>query len=221
MGRQSPYPAEPVSRLVRVRSLIRGAATGACRWCRVSWSARSPEESAVSDVSAAVTPASIVCSHLSFAWPDDTPVFDDLSFTVGPGRTGLVAPNGAGKSRLLGRVAGGRRPPAGTVPVGGVLGYLPQTLPCRAESTVGDVLGVSEVLASIAAIEAGDVDERHFSVVGNAWDIEETSHALLDRLDLRGIELGRRLDTLSGGQIVQLGLAAELLAEPDVLLLDA
>ena len=42
--------------------------------------------------------ASVVCSHLSFSWPDDTPVFQDLSFTVGPGRTGLVAPNGAGKS---------------------------------------------------------------------------------------------------------------------------
>ncbi|TWH21502.1 ABC-F family ATP-binding cassette domain-containing protein [Prauserella rugosa] len=174
----------------------------------------------MSDVSAAVTPASIVCSHLSFAWPDDTPVFDDLSFTVGRGRTGLVAPNGAGKSTLLALIAGVHRPTAGTVTVGGVLGYLPQTLPYRAESTVGDVLGVSEVLASIAAIEAGDVDERHFSVVGNAWDIEETSRALLDRLGLRGIELGRRLDTLSGGQIVQLGLVAELLAEPDVLLLD-
>ena len=34
-------------------------------------------------------------------WPDDTPLFDDLSFTVADGRTGLVAPNGAGKSTLL------------------------------------------------------------------------------------------------------------------------
>ena len=33
----------------------------------------------------------IVCSNLSFAWPDDTPVFDELSFTVPGGRTGLVA----------------------------------------------------------------------------------------------------------------------------------
>ncbi|HET6733949.1 MAG TPA: ABC transporter ATP-binding protein, partial [Mycobacterium sp.] len=45
--------------------------------------------------------SSIVCSNLSFAWPDDTPVFYELSFTVGEGRTGLVAPNGAGKSTLL------------------------------------------------------------------------------------------------------------------------
>ena len=54
--------------------------------------------------------ASVVCSHLSFSWPDDTPVFQDLSFTVGPGRTGLVAPNGAGKSTLLRLIAGELQP---------------------------------------------------------------------------------------------------------------
>ena len=27
--------------------------------------------------------AFIVCSNLSFSWPDDTPVFPELSFTVG------------------------------------------------------------------------------------------------------------------------------------------
>ena len=54
--------------------------------------------------------AFIVCSNLSFSWPDDTPVFQDLSFTVGGGRTGLVAPNGAGKSTLLKLIAGELRP---------------------------------------------------------------------------------------------------------------
>ena len=57
--------------------------------------------------------SSIVCSNLSFSWPDDTPVFQDLSFTVGGGRTGLVAPNGAGKSTLLRLIAGEYRPSGG------------------------------------------------------------------------------------------------------------
>ncbi|OLT38702.1 ABC transporter [Saccharomonospora sp. CUA-673] len=172
------------------------------------------------DAPTRATPATVVCSHLSFTWPDDAPVFDDLSFTVGPGRTGLVAPNGAGKSTLLGLIAGLYAPSSGSVTVGGVLGHLPQTLPYRGDRTVADVLGVADVLAAIAAIEAGDVDERHFAVVGTAWDVEDRSRALLDRLGLGDVAPGRRLDTLSGGQIVQLGLAGQLLAEPDVLLLD-
>lgn len=57
--------------------------------------------------------SSIVLSHVSFSWPDDTPVFTDLSFSVGPGRTGLVAPNGAGKSTLLALVAGELTPRRG------------------------------------------------------------------------------------------------------------
>ena len=47
--------------------------------------------------------AAVVCSNLSFSWPDDTPVFHDLSFTVPTGRTRRAAPT---------------RPPAGPVEPG-------------------------------------------------------------------------------------------------------
>ncbi|MFC7640809.1 ATP-binding cassette domain-containing protein [Streptosporangium lutulentum] len=60
--------------------------------------------------------AFVICSNLSFSWPDDTPVFQDLSFTVGGGRTGLVAPNGAGKSTLLKLIAASTGPAAGPCP---------------------------------------------------------------------------------------------------------
>ncbi|TWD75014.1 ATPase subunit of ABC transporter with duplicated ATPase domains [Kribbella amoyensis] len=163
--------------------------------------------------------AFIVCTQLSFSWPDDTPVFQDLSFTVGTGRTGLVAPNGAGKSTLLKLIAGELKPTAGTVSVDGVLGYLPQSLPLVGDLTVAEVLGVRPIIEAIDAIEAGDVDERHFAAVGNDWDIEERTRAQLDRLGL-DVELDRRLHTLSGGQVISLGLVAQLLKQPDVLLLD-
>ena len=80
---------------------------------------------------------SIVSSHLSFGWPDGTPLFADLTFTVPGGRTGLVAPNGAGKSTLLKLIAGEYRSTAGTVTVDGTLGYLPQTLPFSALEPTG------------------------------------------------------------------------------------
>ncbi|MGW5005384.1 ABC-F family ATP-binding cassette domain-containing protein [Streptomyces parvulus] len=164
--------------------------------------------------------AAIVCSNLSFTWPDDTQVFDDLSFTVPPGRTGLVAPNGSGKSTLLKLIAGELRPLAGSVSVSGTLGHLPQSLPLSVDLTVAEVLGVADVIRALDAVESGDVDEKHFATIGDDWDVEERSRAQLDRLGLAGLALDRSLATLSGGQAVSLGLAAQLLKRPDVLLLD-
>ncbi|MEV4165332.1 ABC-F family ATP-binding cassette domain-containing protein [Nonomuraea dietziae] len=164
--------------------------------------------------------AFIICSNLSFSWPDETPVFREVSFTVGAGRTGLVAPNGAGKSTLLKLIAGEYRPGGGSVSVNGVLGYLPQSLPLAGDLTVAEVLGIAPVIAALDAIESGDASEEHFTTIGNDWDIEERTRAQLDRLGLGDLELARTLRTLSGGQVVSLGLAAQLLRRPDVLLLD-
>ncbi|MEU5822206.1 ribosomal protection-like ABC-F family protein [Streptomyces sp. NPDC047803] len=164
--------------------------------------------------------ASLICSNLSFSWPDDTPVFSGLSFTVGAGRTGLVAPNGSGKSTLLKLLAGELRPTAGSVTVEGTLAYLPQSLPLTGDLSVAEVLGVDTVIRALDAVESGDVDEKHFAVIGDDWDIEERTRAQLDRLGLDAIALDRSTGTLSGGQVVSLGLAAQLLKRPDVLLLD-
>ncbi|MGK2854737.1 MAG: ATP-binding cassette domain-containing protein, partial [Microbacteriaceae bacterium] len=163
---------------------------------------------------------SIVFSHLSFQWPDDTPVFTDLSCAFGRGRTGLVAPNGAGKSTLLRLIAGELAPTSGTVAVDGVLGYLPQNLPFLGEHTVSDVLGVAPVVAALDALAAGEAGAAVFAAIGDDWDIQERSRAQLDRLGLTDLELDRRLATLSGGQVVSLGLTAQLLRRPDVLVLD-
>jgi ATPase subunit of ABC transporter with duplicated ATPase domains len=164
--------------------------------------------------------SSIVCSSLSFTWPDDTPLFTDLFFTVGEGRTGLVAPNGAGKSTLLKLIAGEYRPTAGSVSVDGAIGYLSQTLPFVAERTVADVLGVASAIDALEALAAGDASEDVFGAIGDDWDIEERTRAQLDRLGPGHIALDRRLGSLSGGEVVSLGLAAQLLKRPDVLLLD-
>ena len=163
---------------------------------------------------------SITCSNLSFSWPDDTPQFTDLSFTVGDGRTGLVAPNGAGKSTLLKLIAGEYRPTAGAITVDGTVGYLPQTLPFVADRSVSDVLGISPVLNALMALEGGHTGDDVFAAIGDDWDIEERTRAQLDRLGLGHIAFDRRLGSLSGGEVVSLGLAAQLLTRPDVLLLD-
>jgi ATPase subunit of ABC transporter with duplicated ATPase domains len=156
----------------------------------------------------------------SFAWPDGTPVFADLTLALGPGRTGLVGANGTGKSTLLRLIAGELRPTAGSVDVDGVLGYLPQTLPLGAGQTVAGILGVASTLAALRAIEGGDAGTASFAAVGDDWDIEERMAAVIDRLGLGEVGPERNVATLSGGQRMALGLAALLLREPDILVLD-
>jgi len=54
--------------------------------------------------------AAILCSDLSFSWPDGAPVLSGLTVSFGPGRTGLIGVNGSGKSTLLRLIAGELRP---------------------------------------------------------------------------------------------------------------
>lgn len=158
--------------------------------------------------------------NLSFCWPNGTRVFEGLSFVFDTGRIGLVAPNGAGKTTLLKLIVGRHRPDAGSVSARGVVGYLSQELPYRPDLTVAEVLGVAPVLSALQALDGGDVRDEVFAAVGDDWDIAERVAAELDRLGLGHIALDRRLDSVSGGEIVALGLAAQLLRRPDVLLLD-
>ncbi|GAA1275487.1 ATP-binding cassette domain-containing protein [Sphaerisporangium rubeum] len=164
--------------------------------------------------------ASVSCSGLSFRWPDGTAVFDGLSLTIGRGRNGLVGSNGTGKSTLLRLIAGRLTPSAGSVTVSGSLAYLPQNVTLDTGMRVEEALGIAERRAALRAIEAGDVREEHFTVLGDDWDVEERALATLGGLGLDGVALDRTVGALSGGQTVLLRLAAALLERPDVLLLD-
>lgn len=109
--------------------------------------------------------------NLVFSWPDGTPVLDGLSFALGAVRTGLVAPNGAGKSSLLKLLAGELSPLSGQVAIDGVVGYLPQNLPLDGEATVAEVLGIATRLQALEAIADGQVDSAHFDAVDGDWHL--------------------------------------------------
>ncbi|WP_189763847.1 ABC-F family ATP-binding cassette domain-containing protein [Streptomyces xanthochromogenes] len=165
-------------------------------------------------------PPQISSAALSFAWPDGTDVFTDFQLAVGPGRTGLVGLNGSGKSTLLKLIAGVLTPSEGSIKITGEVGHLPQNLVLDTALRVDQALGIDGVRAALHAIEAGDVDERHFETVGDDWDVEERARATLDQLGLGSIGLDRTIGEVSGGESVLLRLAALLLRRPDVLLLD-
>jgi ATPase subunit of ABC transporter with duplicated ATPase domains len=164
--------------------------------------------------------ARIRVSNLFFAWPDGTPVVADLSFALGPSRTGLVARNGAGKSTILKLLAGELQPSAGTVDVRGTRAYLPQHLPLVDAATVADVMGIASKLTALEAILAGHGTPAQMDAVDGDWSVRERAHAVLTRLGLLDVALDRTLGTLSGGQVMSLGIAAKLVQRPEVLLLD-
>ncbi|MFI0412114.1 ABC-F family ATP-binding cassette domain-containing protein [Actinomadura sp. 3N508] len=165
-------------------------------------------------------PFAIVCSDLTFTWPDGTPVLDGLDAAFGTGRTGLIGVNGSGKSTLLKIIAGELAPASGTVAAEGEIGYLPQNLVLDDAATVADLLGIARARAALHAIERGEATEENFAAVGDDWDVEERARAELDRLGLGHLDLDRTVRTLSGGEAVMVALAARFLARPDVLLLD-
>ncbi len=170
-------------------------------------------------------------------------VLEDCSFALERGEcVGIVGANGAGKSTLLKLLAGIESPDAGTITLapGLDLGYLPQSTPSFAGSTVGDLLAESvgslrrlearmrdleaemataaeELLAPLLA-EYGEVAVRFQDHGG--YELEHRSAEVLAGLELARLSPQREVATLSGGERARVGLAALLLRQPDALLLD-
>jgi ATPase subunit of ABC transporter with duplicated ATPase domains len=159
----------------------------------------------------------VVCSGLSFSWPDGTPVLRGLDVAFGACRTGLVGANGSGKSTLLRLVAGRLRPGAGTVHTAGDVGHLPQDVALDPRRTVAELLGIAAQRAALHAVEAGDASA--VPAVGDGWDVEERAAAELARFGLP-TDLDRAVGTLSGGEAALTGLAGLLVRRPSIALLD-
>ncbi|MER5185713.1 TlrC/CarA/OleB/SrmB family ABC-F type ribosomal protection protein [Streptomyces sp. NPDC002896] len=174
----------------------------------------------------------------------DRTVLDQVSFSLAPGeKAGVVGDNGAGKSTLLRLLAGEERPDAGEMSVAapGGTGYLAQTLGLPAEATVQDAvdLALAELRALEAALrqaeaalaEAPEGEGLQDALAAYArlteqyeardgYGADARVDAALHGLGLPGLDRGRRLGTLSGGERSRLALAATLASRPELLLLD-
>ena len=139
----------------------------------------------------------------------------DVSFSIHQGELiGLLGPNGAGKTTTVSMIAGLSTPDAGEVLVAGSplsgdadprkrrIGLVPQDLALYDELTALDNLRFFGAL---------------YQLQGQA--LSEAISSALDLVGLTGRERDR-VKTYSGGMKRRLNLAASLMHDPDILLLD-
>jgi ABC-2 type transport system ATP-binding protein len=151
----------------------------------------------------------IAVSGLTKEYPGNTAV-DDVSFTAEPGRvTGFLGPNGAGKTTTLRMLLGLAEPTAGTATIGGVR-YADLAQPAR---QVGAVLEAS-------AAHDGRTGRDHLRVICRAAGIPLARAEEVLRLTGLTVAAGRRVSGYSLGMRQRLGVAAALLGDPQVLVLD-
>ena len=164
----------------------------------------------MSELLPAVSRPPIALDHVS-CWYGNVVAVNDISFALGPGVTGLLGPNGAGKSTLLHLLAGLLAPSAGQVWVAGrpAFGdpavYRDVGLVPEREAVPGHLSGLE--FARLNADLQGVADP------GGAAQRAMATVELSDAAD-------RPMRTYSKGMRQRAKLAAALVHEPRILLLD-
>ena len=157
--------------------------------------------------------SALTCTNLTKRFGDRVAV-DDVSFEIAPGQSyGLLGPNGAGKTTTINLLCGLLKPDEGVVTVAGqrvgtspkvkaAIGYVPQEIALYPDLTGRENLRFFGRLYGLrGAVLAGRIAEGL-----------ETA-GLTDRAD-------DRVDAYSGGMKRRLNIAAGLLHEPSLLVLD-
>jgi ABC-2 type transport system ATP-binding protein len=144
-------------------------------------------------------------------WYGNVVAVNDVTLTVGPGVTGLLGPNGAGKTTVLHLIAGLLSPSQGTVTVVGSPAWRNPDLYRRLglvtehEGVPGFLTAWEFVLASAKLHKLGDPE----AAARRALEIVELGDAV-----------NRRVSTYSKGMRQRARVAAALVHDPSVLILD-
>jgi ABC-2 type transport system ATP-binding protein len=144
-------------------------------------------------------------------WFGSVVAVSDVTFDIGPGITGLLGPNGAGKTTLLRMMTGLAETSNGTVTVFGQ--------PVRDNPPLYRRLGVMSEHETVYGFMKGREFVRMMGRLRGVTDLEAAVDRAIEMVDLADAQ-HRPMDTYSRGMRQRMRLAATLVHDPEILILD-
>jgi ABC-2 type transport system ATP-binding protein len=149
--------------------------------------------------------------HNVSRWYGNVVAINDITMTIGQGVTGLLGPNGAGKSTLLHLIAGFLAPSRGEVTVGGA--------PSWRNPDIYRVLGLVPERDSVYSFLTGEEFVRATARLHKLPDPDAAAQLAIAIVEMAGAQ-DRRISTYSKGMRQRIKVAAALVHDPQVILLD-
>ncbi|NOT08912.1 MAG: ABC transporter ATP-binding protein [Gemmatimonadales bacterium] len=157
------------------------------------------------------TPAPVIRVDGVSRWFGSVVAVSDVTFDVAPGITGLLGPNGAGKTTLLRMMTGQAATSSGTLTVFGQ--------PVRDNPPLYRRLGVMSEHETVYGFMTGRDFVRMMGRLRGVPALEDAVDRAIDLVDLADAQ-HRPMDTYSRGMRQRMRLAATLVHDPDILILD-
>ncbi|HEX9540589.1 MAG TPA: ABC transporter ATP-binding protein [Streptosporangiaceae bacterium] len=144
-------------------------------------------------------------------WYGNVVAINDITMTISQGVTGLLGPNGAGKSTLLHLIAGFLEPSRGELTVGGAASWR--------NPDIYRVLGLVPERDSVYAFLTGQEFVRATARLHKLPDPDAAAQRAIGIVEMTGAQ-DRRISTYSKGMRQRIKVAAALVHDPQVILLD-
>ena len=144
-------------------------------------------------------------------WFGSVVAVSDVTFDITPGITGLLGPNGAGKTTLLRMMTGLAATSRGTVTAFGE--------PVRDNPPLYRRIGVMSEHETVYGFMKGRDFVRMMGRLRSVGDLERAVDRAIDLVDLADAQ-HRPMDTYSRGMRQRMRLAATLVHDPELLILD-
>ena len=144
-------------------------------------------------------------------WYGEVVAVSDLTFGIGPGVTALLGPNGAGKSTILNMVAGLIAPSTGTVQV--------LDRPVRQDPKIFREIGLAGEQEQLYGPLTGREFVRLNAILQKTSNPDAAAEHAIALVDM-GSAAGRAVGGYSKGMRQRIKVAAALVHDPRVLLLD-